>query len=357
MKISDKIKLSFLGFLGNTGIIDIRKLVLENKLKLPPDMAYEFSVDGMDTIVTNLTKRIVDILPQKIEEKVHYEGGRDSGRDFVLVLKGRGLIDKVDTVNNNIDEAIPFLMKTLKRDYNVKKLTSNESVYHVTKCPFLEGILSYNVPQFCIVCEGLFQGVADGTNKGSTVTIPKKMSKGDKYCEFLVRKKRASKIEPPSERKLQLPLDTAHEFAVKETARILIKVGKRVEKVTTSKTYRTMLFWGARDGGRVVGEMIKRFGVKTGGTNAVEAGTTFFAQVARMKRVQVKSTEKENIGHVYECPWTDIAIKDKAPLTCVVCEGFCQGIADVMAKDCTVDIPKTMIHGDEYCKFIYKKVK
>jgi predicted hydrocarbon binding protein len=357
MNLSDKIELFFLAFLGRTGIIDIRNLILEGKLKLSPSMAYEFSVDAMGTIHTNLTKRVVDILPPNSWKKIHYEGGRDSGKEFVSVLKGHGLIDKIDTVDNNIDKAIPLLMKTIKKDYKEIKLTSKESIYHVTKCPFLNGILKYNIPQVCMSCEGLFQGVADDTNKGSSVTIPKKMSKGDKYCEFIVKKKRASRNELTSELKLELPLDTSHEFAVREISRLLIKSGKRIKKVTTPKTYSAMLFWGARDAGREVGEMIKRFGVKTGGTAAVEAGTVFFSQSAKVKSVRVKMTEEENIGHVFFCPWSSIGIKDNVPEVCMACEGFCQGIADIMAEDCKVDIPKTIIRGNEYCKFVYRKIK
>jgi predicted hydrocarbon binding protein len=355
MNLSDKIELFFLAFLGRTGIIDIRNLILEGKLKLSPSMAYEFSVDGLAAILINEVKRIVELMPSKANDII-FKGARDSGKEAIFLLKERLRVG--DSIYD-LDKALMLMTNCFRMNREKggwrRKISKKETTGNVVECPFLKIILKEKLPQVCLVCEGFCQGIADAIEKGSSITIPKKMSKGDKYCEFIVRRTKPVK-EPYSEMKLNLTLDFIHEFTVREIGRILVKIGKRTIKATTPKTYKNILFWGARDAGREVAEMMKKLGIKDG-LNAVEAGTVFFAQSSRMKRVQIKISEKENIGHVFVCPWANIAIKDKLPQTCMMCEGFCQGVADAMTKDCIAEIPKKMTKGNEYCKFVYRKVK
>jgi hypothetical protein len=355
MNLSDKIKLSFLAFLGNTGIIDIKKLILDGKLKLTPGMAYEFSAGGLGTIIVNEVKRIVELMPSKANDII-LKGARDAGKESVILIKERF---REDHNAYNSDKALLIIMNCLgmnkEKGGQRIKISEKETTGYVNECPFLNVILKEKLSQVCMVCEGFCQGIVDAVEKGSTVTIPKKMSKGDKYCEFLVRKTIPVK-EKYLEMRLDLPVDFIHEFTVKELGRILMKMGKRTIKATTPKTYKTILFWGARYAGREIAEVMKKLGIKDG-LNAVEAGTVFFAQSSRMRRIQIKISEKENIGHVFVCPWASIAIKDKIPEACMMCEGFCQGVADAMTKNCIAEIPKKMTENDEYCKFVYKIVK
>ena len=355
MKTSDKIRLYFLAFLGRTGIVDIKRLILEGKLKLSPSLAYEFSVGGLGIIIVNEVKRVLELMPSKARDII-FKSAREAGKESTLLLKelfstGESVysVDKALTVMTNT-----FGMNRMRGGWR-KKIANNKTTGYVNECPFSDIILQEKLPETCMICEGFCQGVADAVEKGSKIEVPKKITKGDRYCEFIITKTIPVK-EKYLETKLNLPLDFIHEFTVKELGRILIKMGKRIVKATTPKTYKTILFWGARDAGVTIGEMMKKLGIKDG-LNAVEAGTVLFAQSSRMDRLQIKISERENIGRVFMCPWSSIMIKNKLPEACILCEGFCQGVADAMAKSCIAKIPKKMTKGCEYCEFIYRKVK
>lgn len=349
MKLSNKVKVETLKFLAEAGIMNLETLILKEKLKLPLETSYEFSVDGLGIVIMEIVKRINELMPPNISKKIIIDAAKDAGRDFVFELKARGLSDK--TVNH-IDKGMMLFFQLLKMKYDQVKLTENESVY-LTKCPFVENILKEQTTQFCLICQNFCQGMANMITKGCKVEILK--NEKNKHCKFVIKRKLPKNLL--LKEKFEIPLDMAYELAIKELGRIIIKIGKKVVKKTNPETSKAILFWGGRNAGTIIGKMIKDFGIKGEKASSVEASTTLFAGCLRMRYAQIEMTKERNIGHVFECPWVELILKEKVPKVCMVCEGFCQGIVDVVARDFTVKIPKKMSKGNRYCQFIYEKVK